>query len=157
VRLTGIAALAVSAAFALSSCGGADEPDRYTLAANRICTRMATKLEQLEHRWRSHPNHADPGDLARPMFTIVGDERVRLAALKAPKGQVVLTVELDQDLLNFENRLTDLIHLESLSRHDILATARTADAAGVEARKAASELGLARCASLPLAVSSSFD
>lgn len=155
MRPAGIAALALSAAFALSACGGSSGPDPYTLAANRVCARMAAKLERLERSWRRHPRR-DPGALAAPMFTIVGDERVRLAALERRSSQIEQAVVLDGDLLEFENRLTDLIHLQSLRRSDVLATARTADAAGAEARRAASALGLARCASLPLAVSPSF-
>jgi hypothetical protein len=116
---------------------------------------MAAKLDRLERSWRSHPDRTDPGALARPMFTIVGDERVRLAALTAPAGEGVEAVELDDALLEFENRLTDLIHLEALDRRHVVPAARKADDAGAKAREAATALGLDKCAAMPLAVSPS--
>lgn len=139
-----------------SANSAANAADLYARKANRICMTAAGKLERLERRWQRSPSpDGNPGPLARAMFTLVGDERERLAALSAPPGGAVGTVELDQALLEFENRLTDVIHLGSFDRAHVAPVAKAADAAGSAADQTASRLGLDRCAALPLAVSPS--
>lgn len=143
-----IVAAVVVAIVALGSGDGDDPPDRYTIAANRLCQTARQELAQAVREHRETFDEGNPSPLARSMFDAVGKLQFQLGELDVSDEKLRQAIEIKETVYSAEQPILDLITIPPKER--VVADARELESIESEVREVAAGLGLDTCERLSL-------